>query len=566
MSAVGGPVDVQVVDVVVLGTGAAGLTAALAAHDAGARVAVLEKAEQVGGTAAWSGGMVWVPCNPHMEELGIPDSREEVLTYLDSLSHGMIERPLAEAFVDAGPEMMRWLESATPVRFEIVEGFPDYHPERPGGKTGGGRSLECPLYSFHELGAWRHRVTVGRQAAVHSTMNETTLGRGDPPDPQEVERRRAHDERGCGQALIGRLLRGLLDRGVEPLTDVAVRELVLDGGRVRGVRLPDGGELLATGGVVLATGGFEKDGELVRSFLRGPLERSVSVPTNTGDGLRMAMRAGAALGTMREAWWVPVIDVPGPDGEMFPWMVNRERTRPRTIMVNRTGRRFANEAANYNAFGAAFHQLDVTSFEYSNVPAWMVFDQLFLSRYGLAGYRGEGDPPAWLTRADKLEELAARIGVDPAGLTDTVARWNDHVAAGDDPDFGRGRSKHDTWCGDDAQEGVFATLGPIDAAPYWAVQVRSGALGTKGGPRTTTAGQVIDLDGRPIPGLYAAGNVMSSVMGMTYGGAGGTLAPGMVFGYLAGRAAASAAASASRSGREELEDLHVFATRTEGEG
>lgn len=532
------------VDVIVLGSGASGLTAALSAHAQGASVLVLEKAEQVGGTSAWSGGMVWIPCNPHMAEAGIEDSRDDVLVYLASLSHGMIDPALAEAFVDAGPEMVRWLEATTPVRFHIVEGFPDYHPEHPGGRPGGGRSLECPLFSFDELGEWAGRVTVGRQASVNMVMNETTLGRGDAPDPDVLARRAERDERGCGQALVGRLLKACLDRGIEPVTSVAVADLVIDDGAVRGVRLAGDREIVADGGVVLATGGFEWNDDLVRSFIRGPLVRSVSVPTNTGDGLKMAMRAGASIGNMREAWWVPVIDVPDPaaaDGATFAWMVNRERTRPRTIMVNGAGRRFANEAANYNSFGAAFHQLDPTSFEYTNVPCWMVFDQPYLSRYGLAGYRGEGEAPSWLTRADSIDALAEQLGVDPAALVDTVERWNQLSADGADPEFGRGVSKHDTWWGDPAQPGTAATLGPIDTPPYWAVEVHSGALGTKGGPRTTADAQVIDLDGAPIPGLYAAGNVMASVMGMTYGGAGGTLAPGMVFGFLGGRAAARSA-------------------------
>ncbi len=539
-------------DVIVLGTGASGLTAALSAHDRGASVLVLEKGEQVGGTSAWSGGMVWIPCNPHMAEAGIDDSRDEVLTYLASLSHGMIDPALAAAFVDGGPPMVSWLEADTPVRFEIVEGFPDYHPEHPGGKTAGGRSLECPLFSFDDLGSWSPRVTVGRQAAVNIVMNETTLGRGDAPDPVELARRAEHDERGCGQALIGRLLKGCLDRGIEPRTGVHVTGLVMDDGRVVGVRTADGEEIRAAGGVILATGGFEWNDDFVRSFIRGPLVRSVSVPTNTGDGLKMAMRAGASIGNMREAWWVPVIDVPDPgrdDGTTFAWMVNRERTRPRTIMVNGAGRRFANEAANYNSFGAAFHQLDATSFEYTNVPCWMVFDQTYLARYGLVGFRGEGDPPAWLTRADSVEELAGVLGIDAATMIDTVERWNAQAADGHDPDFGRGTSKHDTWWGDPGQPGTAATLGPIDTAPYWAVEVHSGALGTKGGPKTTVDGQVIDLDGAPIEGLYAAGNVMASAMGMTYGGAGGTLAPGMVFGYLSGLHAAAAAGARVGAGR-----------------
>jgi len=529
-------------DVVVLGSGAAALTAALAAHNGGSSVAVLEKADRLGGTSAWSGGMVWIPNNPHMPEIGVPDSRDEALTYLGSLSQGLIEPTLAEAFVDAGPEMVRWVEAETPVKFQIIEGFPDYHPEQPGGKPGGGRSMECPLFPFDTLGEWADRVTVGPQYSGAIMISETPLGHGPPDGVPEAEaaRRAEHDERGSGQALIGALLKGCLDRGVDLRTDARAVELVMDDRRVVGVvvETPAGRTTVqARQGVVLATGGFEWDPELVRSFIRGPLERSVSVPTNTGDGLKMAMRIGAALGNMREAWWAPTIDVPDDDGHVHSWMVNGERSRPHTIMVNRFGKRFTNEATNYNAFGAAFHNIDVTTAEYTNLPCWVVFDRFFLERYGLASYRvDQGEVPAWMIEAPTLSALAERLGIPDHAFEDTVERWNKHVADGEDPDFGRGRSAHDNWWGDSALTGPGrATLGPIDTPPFYAVEAHSGTLGTKGGPRTTPDAQVIDVDGDPIDGLYAAGNVMASAMGMTYGGAGGTLGPGMVFGYLAGR-------------------------------
>ena len=377
----------------------------------------------------------------------------------------------------------------------------------------------------------------------HVVMNETTLGRGATTKvPREVmEQREAANLRGCGQALVGRLLKSCLDRGIEPRTGHRAISLTQRDGRVAGVcfETADGEvEVEATGGVVLATGGFEWNRDMIRDFIRGPLERPVSIETNTGDGLKMAMRAGASIGNMQEAWWVPTIDVPNAAGETFAWMVNRERVQPRTIMVNREGRRFANEAANYNAFGAAFHQLDPGSFDYKNLPAFMVMDHGYMTRHGLYRYRGEGAVPDWLTSADSLAELADLIGVDGAGLEETVERWNAHVGDLDDPDFGRGRSVNDTHWGDGTRTAA-ATLGPLDTAPYYAVQVRPGALGTKGGPRTNGEAQVLDLDGEVIEGLYAAGNVMASAMGMTYGGAGGTLGPGMVFGFAAGRHAAS---------------------------
>lgn len=536
-------------DVVVVGTGAAGLTAALSAHEQGGRVAVFEKADKVGGTSAWSGGMVWIPNNPHMRAAGIPDSTAEALAYLDSLSLGMIDHDLARTLIEVGPEMVAFLEQRTPVQFRLVPRFPDYHPEHPGGKPHGGRSLECPLFPFEDLGEWASRVTVGTQLTGQLSMSETPLGRGAPDGvaASELERRAVHDERGAGLALIGRLLRACLDRGIEPRTSMRAIGLIVADEAVRGVRFEscDGPVSVgARGGVVLATGGFEWDQELVRSFVRGPLTHPVSVPTNTGDGLRMAMRAGASLGNMREAWWLPVVDITDAAGNPLRWQVNGERARPHSIMVNSRGRRFVNEAANYNALGSAFHEIDVTTFEYANLPCWIVVDQQFVTKFGFVGYRGDGSPPAWLTRADSLEELAERLGMPPPSLRDTAERFSKMAVDGADLDFGRGRSAHDTWWGDPALTGrIDATLGTVDTPPFYAIEVHSGALGTKGGPRTDGNGQVLDLDGVPLPGLYAAGNVMASVMGMTYGGAGGTLAPAMVFGYLGGRHAAETAAN-----------------------
>jgi 3-oxosteroid 1-dehydrogenase len=540
------------VDVLVLGTGAAGLTAALAAHGHGASVAVVEKADKVGGTSAWSGGMIWIPNNHHMHEAGISDSREDALTYLDALSHDMIDPVLAEAFVDTGPEMVQWIESNTPAQFQLVAEFPDYHPEHPGGKPGGGRSLECPLFSFDDLGHSKDQVTVGfNYGTAPITMEESTLGRAVPIQvaPEEMQRRVKNDERGCGQALMGRLFKGCLDRDIPILTEHRARELIVENGAVAGVKGegPEGPfEITARGGVVLATGGFEWNPELVRAFLRGPMTSPVSVPTNEGDGLTMSMRIGAALGNMREAWWMPAVEIPGDRGDGRPdqHLFAAERSRPRSIMVNRSGKRFTNEAANYNAFGAAFHVQDVAKFEYQNLPCWFVFDQTHLDSYGFIG-TPPGSPAAnWVTSAATLAELANELGIDPEGLDATVNRWNGQAADGKDPDFHRGESAHDTWWGDPWVKGTAAaSLGPLDTGPYYAVEVKSGTLGTKGGPKTDGLARVQDVDGATIDGLYAAGNVMSSAFGMTYGGAGGTLAPGMVFGFLAGRHAAQRTAT-----------------------
>ena len=534
-------------DVIVLGTGAAGLTAAISAHEVGARVGVFEKADMVGGTTAWSGGQVWIPNNPHMADLGISDSREQAIEYIMSLSRDMLDQRLIEAYVDAGPEMVTFLELNTPVQFYAV-GMPDYHPEFPGGSVAGGRTLECPTFAFDELGDWAARVTPSPYFAdPRITMSETPLGQAvpKPPSKEELARRSIRNERGSGQAIAGRLLKACLDRGIEPHTSSAGKSLIIEDGTVVGVvidTLTGPVDVRAPGGVVLASGGFDWNEDLRRTFLRGPMTHPVSMETTTGDGLMMAMKAGAMLSNMREAWWIPVGEVPIESNPMGRTLVNGTRTLPHSIMVNKRGRRFTNEAANYNAFGAAFHVEDVARFEYANLPCWLVFDQNYVDRYGfrVTAGGGAGQVPSWITRGETPEKLAAALGVDGEALADTFARWNEHAAAGHDPDFGRGDSAFDRWWGDPYRKGQRdATIGPLDRGPFYAFEIHSGCLGTKGGPRVDTSARVVNLDGHPIDGLYAAGNVMGSPFGMTYGGPGGTIGPAMVFGYLAGRHAAS---------------------------
>ena len=537
------PVEQPQFDVVVLGTGAAGLVAAVAAAEHGASVGLFEKADRVGGTTAISGGGCWVPCSTQMAASGIADSRGDALRYLASLSFGHIRPGFAEAFIDDGPRVFQWLQSAAGLRMKIVSGYPDYHPERPGGKPGGGRTLEPELFSFRRLGSWADRV-VSSHRNPHLMLSDTTLGGGAGHLDEKVQaQRQAEDLRGCGAALVGPLLQAGLDRGIEPVTVSQAQDLVVHDDRVTGVVIeqPTGTVIVrAARGVVLATGGFEWDPELVRSFLRGPMTSPASIPTNVGDGLLMAMRAGAALDNMPQAWWAPVIEIPGDIsfGRQHATLLNRERTLPRSIFVNKLGRRFTNEAANYNALGGAFHQLDATRFHYVNLPCWLVFDAGYLARYGFRDVHPSDPAPAWMTQADSLDGLAAAIGVPADVLTATVTRWNSNVESGDDPDFHRGRSAYDLWSGETTARGtVDSTLGPINKPPYYAIEVRSGTLGTSGGPRTDLDGRVLDTRGKVIPGLFAAGNVAAAPTGMVYGGAGGTLGPIITFAYRAGTAA-----------------------------
>jgi succinate dehydrogenase/fumarate reductase flavoprotein subunit len=527
-----------------LGTGAAGLVAALAASDEGASVGVYEKSALIGGTTSMSGGIIWMPNNHLQEAAGKRDSRADALAYLDALSLGQIDSDLAATFVDVGPEMLRWVHEHTPCEFHLVPEYPDYHPEHPGGKPDGGRSVDNGLFAFTELGGWADRIR-NQRGANPVMLVETPLGGATSTPPADViAARLAGRENGMGLALVGALLRGLLDRGIEPVLEAKAEHLVVEHGEVVGVVLstPAGETTVrARRGVVIATGGFEWNEELCRTFLRGPMTAPAGSPENTGDGLVMAMEAGARLGNMRNAWWVPVTRAPGGEvwGAPRVSLVLLERTRPRSLMVNREGRRFCNEAGNYNAMGGVFHAFDPATFTYPNQPCWLVFDHAHKRRYDVAGCPPGDEVPAWMVTGATLGELARRLGVDPTTFEDTVTRFNAHAAEGRDPDFGRGESAYDTFNGDRSLPGVAATLGPLDEPPFHAIAIESGSLGTNGGPKTDTRARVLSVRGGVIPGLYAAGNAMAAPTGMVYGGAGGTLGPAMTFGYIAGREAAA---------------------------
>jgi 3-oxosteroid 1-dehydrogenase len=525
------------VDVVVLGSGGAGLTAALTAAVSGASVEVYEKAATVGGTTAVSGGIVWIPA--HNRSARGELTAEDALAYLRAQSLGFMDDELVETFVRTGAQMLDFVEAHSELEFEVATGFPDYKPELPGGQPEGGRSLNAKPFDLSELGEWRDRITsfpadfsnVGidaeTRARIHASLDDES-----------------GDYCVAGTALIAGLLKGLLDAGVVPQTGARAVELVADPLGITGVRIEQGDRdfhVRARRGVVLGTGGFEWDERLVEAYLRGPMRGPVSPPNNTGDGLRMAMAHGADLANMGEAWWVPIVQIPGDTFQGHPRSrsVRLERTRPRSIIVNRAGRRFLNEAGEYNSMAGPFHFLD-PKLGYANDPAWIVFDSLHLKHYGFLGVDPDGPVPDWFCKSTDLVELGEKTGIDPDGLARTLEAWNEHVAQDHDPEFGRGASAYDGYWGDDqATTTAGRTLGPIDTAPYYAVPVSVGAMGTKGGPRTDRDGRVLHVSGTAITGLFAAGNAMAGATGKAYGGAGGTLGPAMVFGYRAGHTAAT---------------------------
>ncbi|MFU7527233.1 FAD-dependent oxidoreductase [Qipengyuania sp. ASV99] len=533
-------------DIIILGCGPAGMTAALAAHEAGARVTIVERFDRIGGTGAVSGGVIWVADNPRQRAAGMADSRAEALAYFRALDHGDLVNETLEAFVDQGPAALAFLEQAGALKVALLDGYPDYYLDRPGAKPEGGRALDHDLFALGDLGEWAARITAIEEPKP-MMLRETPLGGGSGiVPPEELQRRMANNERGFGQAMVARLLKACLDRGIEPILNVQTQRLMKEGVRVTGIEgLRNGSPftLTASGGVIVATGGFEWDADMRQTFLRGPMDAPASPPTARGEGLALAMAGGAKLGNMTQAWWAPTLvipDNPWPGGERRAAPVLIERTVPHSLMVNRSGQRFCNEAANYSALAGAFHQFDPQSYDYPNLPAWLVFDANYVDRYPI-GPRLPGQPvPDWVTRAETLAELADLIGVPGPALAATIARFNSHAEAGHDPDFARGTSAYDHFYGDRSREGSAVTLGPVERASFYAVEIRMGLLGTNGGPRTDGQARILGHDGDPIPGLYGAGNAIACPTGGIYAGAGGTLGPALTFGYIAGRSAARA--------------------------
>jgi 3-oxosteroid 1-dehydrogenase len=487
----------------IIGSGASGLAAALAAALAGAKVTVYERHPTLGGTTALSGGNAWLPANRFLPD----DTPELALAYLRALSLGDSDDALLQVFATDARVTAEWLERETRVDLQPIP-YTDYHAEFPGGREQGGRTLEPqPLLPRPDV------AQLVRDAPnVTAPVTYVELAGG------EIDRAalRERAEKGIftlGRALIAGLLEACLDAGVE----------IRKGERVRA--LPEGA-------VVLATGGFERDPQLAKAFLRGPVLAPVGAPSAEGDGLRLAIGAGAQLGDMSEAWWCPAFSIPGEtiDGAPMHRLILTERARPGCLIVDSSGRRFADEAQNYNDLGRTLLNFEPTSYSLPHVPAWLIFDADYRSKYRIGPLSRRDPDPEWLVRADTLAGLAEEIGAPAERLEATVTRFNAHAADGEDPDFGRGSFPYDRFIGD---------IGPMNGGPYYALKIVPGCLSTKGGARTDADGRVLSIaDGAPIPGLYAAGNCSASPFGMAYPGAGGTLGPGLVFGRRAGQAAA----------------------------
>jgi 3-oxosteroid 1-dehydrogenase len=547
-------------DVLVVGSGAGAMTAALRAHDLGLNVLLLEKSAEYGGTSAVSGGGIWIPNNHRIVALGGTDSVEEAIRYLKAVTYGEIDDGRIEAYVEHGREMVEYLEQRSQVRFEAQPNYADYYPEMEGGKSGY-RSMDPQPFDAAELGEEFLRMRppspgtlmMGRMAM---TMKEARVllcrGPGWLGLTLRVIWRYWRDREGrrlsrrdrfltLGNALIGALRASLLDRALPLWLNCALEELIVEEGRVSGVLARREGRPLrikARHGVILAAGGFERNQAMREQYLPQPSQStwSATPPNNTGDAIRAGQAIGANTGLMGHSWWAPTTHVGGVEKQRALFV---ERTLPGCVLVNSAGERFVNEAAPYTDIVYAMYannREDAVS-----VPCWMVFDAEFRRKYPCGALLPGYAQPDWqlpkhlrgyFYKAPSLEALAGQIGVDPAGLARSVERFNAMAVQGRDEDFHKGESLFDRYYGDPNVQ-PNPCLAPLHKGPFYAVRIDAGDIGTKGGLLTDVHARVLHVDGQPITGLYAIGNSAASMMGRTYPGAGSTIGPAMTFGYLA---------------------------------
>ena len=548
-------------DVVVVGSGAAGAVAALRAAERGLSVLVVEKAHKFGGTSATSGGVLWVPDN----KLGpSDDNREKTLSYLGSVMTGPVQRDRLDAYLDHAPAMARFIRDlGIPLG---VAAWPDYYQGAPDARAD--RSLIVDTFDGPQLGRFfplmreqynRFKVFGRYSMDVMEFFSLSTRAKGwvmtfikmfwrywTDFDTRQLT---ARDRRfTMGAALMGWLYKKVFERGVQLRLDTKLDELVTAGGRVTGVRVSHFGrvyEIAARHGVVLCAGGFEWNQELRERYFPVPgLARHSSTPedANRGEGLLAGLKVGAATEHTDAGWWIPTMHVPMPKASNFEEIHQAafDVGRPHSVAVNRLGLRFVDEATGYDDFGKAMvaDQLRTGA----NTPCWLVFDASFREKFTAGGILptilmpDRRIPPDWwdhyIFRADSIEALAAKIHVPAAALKTTVGNMNEYARTGIDPEFGRGSNAYDQMFGD-ANVKPNPCLGAIDRAPFYAVPINLGDLGTKGGLKADAHARVLDTQDRPIPGLYAAGNNAGSPFGNCYPGAGGTIGPAMTFGYVA---------------------------------
>ena len=537
-----------VVDFLIVGSGGGGMAAGITAAHSGLDTLIIDKGATYGGSTAISGGGIWIPNAPTLRAKGVVDKRSSIRRYLDVITEGKVPADRLDAFVDNGPALMELLDKSPHMKLYWVKGYSDYHPEFEGGSALG-RTIECKPFDtralkedekfqrpnsmkgplglwvtskdYHDL-AMVKRTWKGRRASLVAAWRVSS----------NVIRRR-HMATG-GRALVARMRMVLKDAGVPLWLKTSMTELITDDrGSVIGVVAERDGTTIRIGarrGVLLATGGFDHNKEMRAQYLprHGVADVSSGARENVGDGIVAGQRLGAAVDLMDDAWWMP--SVLHPMGAVIPLV--SERCIPPSVIVNSAGRRFTNESAPYVNF--VHEQL-----EGGHIPAWFIMDTKAKNRYPFAqvlpnvpfpqGFYDSGV----VHKADTLRELAEAIGVPADALVETVDRFNGFARSGVDEDFGRGESAYDRYYGDPTMKNP--NLDEIVKGPFYAIRCEAGDLGTKGGLVCDANSRVLREDGTVIDGLYATGNTSASVMGNEYAGAGATIGPSMVFGYIAAR-------------------------------
>jgi 3-oxosteroid 1-dehydrogenase len=536
-------------DVVVIGSGAAGMTAALTAAKQGLSCVVVEKAPTFGGSAARSGAGIWIPNNPVILAAGVPDTPAKAAAYLSAVVGADVPADRQRSFLAHGPAMISFVMANSPLRFRWMEGYSDYYPELPGGLPGG-RSIEPDQLDGNILGAelahlnppyltvpagmvvfsadykWLALSAVNAKGAAVATECLARGTRAALLGQQPLT---------MGQSLAAGLRAGLQSAQVPVWLNTPLTDLYLEGGTVTGAvvtRAGTAGLVRARRGVVVGSGGFEHNAAMRAQYQRQPIgtDWTVGAKENTGDGIQAGQRAGAALALMDDAWWGPTIPLPAD-----PYFCLAERTLPGGLLINQAGSRFVNEAAPYSDVVHTMYDRDAAA---PDIPAWLIVDQNYRNRYLFRDVLPSfAFPDDWYSsgaasKAWTLDALAASIGVPATALRTTVTRFNSLAASGKDTDFGRGDSAYDHYYTDPSIL-PDSCLAPLWLPPYYALRIVPGDLGTKGGMRTDARARVLRADGSVIPGLYAAGNASAAVMGHSYAGAGSTIGPAMTFGYVA---------------------------------
>jgi succinate dehydrogenase/fumarate reductase flavoprotein subunit len=551
-------------DVLVIGSGAAGLTTAITAHHFGADVLVVEKASTFGGTTARSGGWLWVPGNSLASRSGVDDSLQDAKTYIQHEAGNHFDEARVTAFLDNAGSMIDFLEANSEVRFNFGKNYPDYHPDHPGGAEEG-RSIHPQPFDGRKLG--NHLATLAQQMPESTFMG---MGLNSGPDLKHflnatkslrsalfvASRILAHGRdvvvhgRGVrlvnGNALAARLLKTALDRAIPLWSSSPAVRLLKENGRVAGAIVEKDGKAVrvdARHGIVFAAGGFPHDADRTRrhfKHLHADTEHATLTPEgNTGDALRMAEDVNAALDDSfsNAAAWVPVSLITRKDGTLGRFFHLIDRAKPGVIAVTRNGRRFTNESENYHDFVRAMMDACAGGTE---VSAFMICDHRTIRRYGLGAVRPSPLPlfphvrSGYLKTGRSIRELAISAGIIPENLERTIEEVNRDAAAGRDPAFNRGATSYQRLLGDD-NFSPNPCIGEISVAPFYAVKIIPGDIATYHGLVTDAQTRVLDVERKPIPGLFAVGNDAASIFGGSYPGAGATLGPAMTFGYICGK-------------------------------